>query len=74
MDFKTTLLVLLFVVPLLAGVETYLNFFEYCSYYNYPVEDHIIPTQDHYNLQFYRLQGKIQLIKQRTLILLKVKK
>jgi hypothetical protein len=38
--------------------EAALRFFEYCSYHNYPVEDHIVPTDDHYNLQFYRIQGK----------------
>jgi hypothetical protein len=34
-----------------------LRFFEYCTYYNYPVEEHIIPTDDNVNLKFYRVQG-----------------
>lgn len=38
--------------------EARFKFFEYCKYHDYPVEDHVIPTEDHYNLQFYRIQGK----------------
>ena len=44
-----------------ANPEAVLQFFEYCCYHNYPVEDHVIPTDDHYNLQFYRIQGNINL-------------
>jgi len=36
----------------------FLDFFEYCSAKGYPVEDHVISTEDHYNLRFYRIQGK----------------
>lgn len=41
-----------------ANPEARFKFFEYCKYHDYPVEDHVIPTDDHYNLQFYRIQGK----------------
>lgn len=42
----------------MANPEARFKFFEYCKYHNYPVEDHVIPTDDHYNLQFYRIQCK----------------
>ncbi len=47
--------------------EAALQFFEYCSYHKYPVEDHIVPTDDHYNLQFYRIQGKTLEMQLKTL-------
>lgn len=52
------LLVALLFLTTSTNPESVLQFFEYCHYHNYPVEDHIIPTDDHYNLQFYRIQGK----------------
>lgn len=36
---------------------SHLEFFEYCRHLDYPVEDHVIPTDDHYNLRFYRIQS-----------------
>ena len=53
--------------------EARFKFFEYCKYHDYPVEDHVIPTDDHYNLQFYRIQGKHMRIQLRTQALYLVK-
>ena len=53
------LLVSLIAVEARADPFDYLDFFEYCSAKGYPVEDHVISTEDHYNLRFYRIQGKV---------------
>lgn len=56
-----------------ANPEARFKFFEYCKYHDYPVEDHVIPTDDHYNLQFYRIQGKHEMNQLRILALFLVK-
>jgi len=38
------------------------NFTAYCQYYNYPVETHIVTTQDGYELTFFRIQSKYSTI------------
>jgi Partial alpha/beta-hydrolase lipase region len=65
MDFRL-LVVVLFLLPAAANLERHLRFFEYCSYHGYPVEDHIVSTQDNYNLQFYRIQGNTPPTQPRT--------
>ena len=58
---KIALTLVLLLIGVQAGPFMHLEFFEYCRSLNYPVEDHTIPTDDHYNLRFYRLQGNISL-------------
>jgi hypothetical protein len=53
------LVCLLLALAVSADEFMHLRFFEYCSSLGYPVEDHVIPTDDHYNLQFYRIQGTL---------------
>lgn len=55
------LLVLVHIIAIQARIDNfdYLDFFEYCTALGYPVEDHIIPTEDHYNLRYFRIQGKV---------------
>ena len=50
--------ILLLVVLAQSNPFMHLEFFEYCRSLDYPVEDHIIPTDDHYNLRFFRIQAK----------------
>ena len=45
------------ILSIALGGEEALRFFDYCRFYGYPVERHVILTEDHYNLQFYRIQG-----------------
>jgi len=35
--------------------EAKLKFMEYCNYFNYPVEEHVIQTSDGYLLTFFRI-------------------
>ena len=57
MKVNTVLLLSMLVLALQGNPFLHLEFFEYCRSLHYPVEDHVIPTNDHYNLRFYRLQG-----------------
>jgi gastric triacylglycerol lipase len=41
----------------------YLNFTEYATYFNYPVEQHEIITEDGYVLTYFRIQAKYSTIK-----------
>jgi len=59
---KPFLALFLFFIAVISNPESYLRTFEYCSYHGYPVEDHVISTKDHYNLQFYRIQGTERII------------
>ena len=56
---KTVILSALALLLTLTAADpfNYLPFFEYASSLGYPVEDHVVPTEDHYNLRFYRIQG-----------------
>jgi hypothetical protein len=56
---KILSILLLIATITFASEFDHLPFFEYCRAKDYPVEDHLIPTEDHYNLRFYRLQGMI---------------
>ena len=38
--------------------EQVLDFPEYCNYYEYPVEEHQIQTEDGYILKYFRVQKK----------------
>jgi gastric triacylglycerol lipase len=42
--------------------EAKMPFTEYCGYYNYPVENHTITTEDGYILTFFRIQAKYSTI------------
>lgn len=57
MHWTVSLTLLLLVTVVQADQFLHLQFFEFCRSLDYPVEDHTIPTDDHYNLQFYRIQG-----------------
>jgi hypothetical protein len=35
-----------------------MSLIEYCNYYNYPVENHTIITEDGYILLYFRIQAK----------------
>jgi hypothetical protein len=63
---KIILTLLLIATATFASEFDHLPFFEYCRAKDYPVEDHLIPTQDHYNLRFYRLQGTVSFIQLKT--------
>lgn len=39
--------------------DTILQSPQYFNHHSYPVESHIVQTEDHYNLQFYRIQGNL---------------
>lgn len=57
MKSKILTLLLLLLAMVWADQLSHLEFFEYCRHLDYPVEDHVIPTDDHYNLRFYRIQS-----------------
>lgn len=38
--------------------ETFLGFEEYCQHFEYPVEKHLITTEDGYVLTYFRIQAK----------------
>lgn len=44
--------------------EAKLPFIDYCKHFNYPVEKHIIETDDGYLLTFFRIQKKNTIIQQ----------
>ena len=74
MNLKIAISLFVVLTAVQAGQFIHLEFFEYCRALGYPVEDHVIPTEDHYNLRFYRLQGKLHLIQPKILTLFKAKK
>lgn len=45
------------ILSVVLGGEEAMRFIEYSRFYGYPAEEHIIHTEDHYNLQFHRIQG-----------------
>lgn len=49
-----------------SNVLASLEFPEYCLYYGYPTETHLIKTEDNYTLKFFRVQGKFGITQQRT--------
>ncbi|CAK72880.1 unnamed protein product (macronuclear) [Paramecium tetraurelia] len=54
--------IILLLLPYLAlstiHPEGNLNFVKYCKYFNYPVEEHVIQTEDGYLLTYFRVQAK----------------
>lgn len=57
MKANSAILLLVLLQLALSSSFDHLPFFEYCRAKDYPVEDHLVPTVDHYNLRFYRIQG-----------------